>query len=526
MCSVDDVFESSLFLHIRLHLPLPDSLTVPFDDIAGMAEGKANDEEVQETCSVCLESFTEPKVLPCCHTFCLRCLETTVDTASGADDKTPRIPAEITCPQCRKTHAIPSNGVKGFLTDFVALHEMEVGGLKPFKSSAGTLRSLKRALPRDCGECRVEGALVSFCAKCRSYLCSECSSQAHKKYKAYDGHKVVLVDEIHYCSVHEVEIVSLFCNDDVCKKYICRDCALSEHRQHEYIPLHGKRQKISDSLALLMKEGKEKLDMFENNLQQIKNAETRADAYIKVLKNEVDTFLNALIQSIETQGQEIYTKVETECQNDLEQIRKDKAFHEATIPQMEAALKLAEKANRCTSESGNDVEVISTAQQSIGFLEELKKINWKVEAFATTVSCPAVFEKVKRLEEQAENIIRPQPMPKFKVQHRPWNCYAGESVSFQVLPEPLIDGRSQKQCFLHYDKEDVKSIKIKIKQQHSRQNDYSGFAHLRRARDGTYEVTLSPNTYGNYNISITYNGQNIEGSPFDLRVENKPARRQ
>ena len=36
--------------------------------------------EVKEknlTCSVCLELFSEPKVLPCCHTFCLKCLEKT-----------------------------------------------------------------------------------------------------------------------------------------------------------------------------------------------------------------------------------------------------------------------------------------------------------------------------------------------------------------------------------------------------------------------------------------------------------------
>ena len=499
-----------------------------------MAEGKANDQEVQETCSVCLEPFTEPKVLPCCHTFCLRCLERTADTASDADGKEPKKTAEISCPRCRKTHTIPSNGVKGFLNDFVALHEMEVSGLKPFTSSASTSRSLKRARPKDCGECRGKGELVSFCAKCGSYLCSECSSQAHKKYKPYDGHKVVLIDDldvatlqsskVHYCSVHEGEMVSLFCNDNACKKYICRDCALSEHRQHEYISLHDMRQKSFHSLALLMKEGKDKLAVFENNLQQIKSAEESADKYLEVLKTDVDTFFNALIQSIEMQRQEMHAKAERECQSDLKQIREDKAFHEATIPQIEAALRLAEKANRCT----NDVELISTAQLSIALLEELQKIDWKVEAFATTVSSPAIFEKDKHLAEQVGAIKRPQSMPKIQVQCPPPSCSVGRSVSFHVLPEPLIDGRSRKRCCLHYDRDNVKSVNVKITQK-TRKNrlfglddnydDYSHLAHVYRAQGGGYEINFSLNTAGEYMIYMTYNEQNIEGFPFHLNMK-------
>ena len=29
----------------------------------------------QLTCSVCLEQYTNPKVLPCHHSFCLKCIE-------------------------------------------------------------------------------------------------------------------------------------------------------------------------------------------------------------------------------------------------------------------------------------------------------------------------------------------------------------------------------------------------------------------------------------------------------------------
>ena len=44
--------------------PLPSSLSEfkqQFDD--------------QLTCSVCLEQYTNPKTLPCHHSFCLKCIE-------------------------------------------------------------------------------------------------------------------------------------------------------------------------------------------------------------------------------------------------------------------------------------------------------------------------------------------------------------------------------------------------------------------------------------------------------------------
>ena len=62
-------------------------------------------------CSVCLELFTDPKVLPCCHTFCLECLKKT-----ATREKTR---GQITCPKCRESHVIPEGGLSEFLTDFI-----------------------------------------------------------------------------------------------------------------------------------------------------------------------------------------------------------------------------------------------------------------------------------------------------------------------------------------------------------------------------------------------------------------------
>ena len=54
------------------------------------------------SCSVCMSTFTEPKQLPCLHSFCLHCLSK-LQRTSG-------LRAKIACPECREQFRIPGSG--------------------------------------------------------------------------------------------------------------------------------------------------------------------------------------------------------------------------------------------------------------------------------------------------------------------------------------------------------------------------------------------------------------------------------
>ncbi|XP_070546076.1 tripartite motif-containing protein 2-like [Ptychodera flava] len=51
-------------------------------------------------CTICLEQFKSPKILPCLHTFCEQCLVTLVEKIGS-----------LTCPECRKQYQLPVGGV-------------------------------------------------------------------------------------------------------------------------------------------------------------------------------------------------------------------------------------------------------------------------------------------------------------------------------------------------------------------------------------------------------------------------------
>ena len=62
-------------------------------------------EEVDDIiqCCICTEIYTNPKVLPCVHTFCHCCLETYAQGKNPGD--------EATCPLCRHEFTIPPGGM-------------------------------------------------------------------------------------------------------------------------------------------------------------------------------------------------------------------------------------------------------------------------------------------------------------------------------------------------------------------------------------------------------------------------------
>ena len=55
------------------------------------------------SCPICLDTFQDPRSLPCLHTFCLTCIEGVCESRSPRKD--------VPCPVCRKPVRIPSAGV-------------------------------------------------------------------------------------------------------------------------------------------------------------------------------------------------------------------------------------------------------------------------------------------------------------------------------------------------------------------------------------------------------------------------------
>ena len=75
-----------------------------------MAKSPTHDLKDMTECSICMDEFSDPRMLPCIHTFCFKCLERT-----GQDKQ----PGDImACPLCRKEFKLPEKGIGGIQKNF------------------------------------------------------------------------------------------------------------------------------------------------------------------------------------------------------------------------------------------------------------------------------------------------------------------------------------------------------------------------------------------------------------------------
>ena len=72
----------------------------------------------QLECAICLDSYTDPKLLHCFHVYCKKCLEPMVIQDQRG--------LSLRCPTCRQSTLLPAHGVSGLQPAFHVHHLFEI----------------------------------------------------------------------------------------------------------------------------------------------------------------------------------------------------------------------------------------------------------------------------------------------------------------------------------------------------------------------------------------------------------------
>lgn len=178
------------------------------------------------SCSVCSNIFTDPKQLPCLHSFCLRCL-TQWHRASYNSQGT------IKCPNCLALSRVPDSGdLKDLPTSFYLNGMIDVLTIK--ECDSGQVR---------CGNCDEKSSESSYCFQCCAFWCKDCLN-GHNIIRSHKDHRVLAVKEFQdkdyedvlkrpvFCTKqrHQKEELKYFCKD--CEAAVCQTCVTLEHPGH------------------------------------------------------------------------------------------------------------------------------------------------------------------------------------------------------------------------------------------------------------------------------------------------------
>ncbi|XP_071853943.1 uncharacterized protein [Apostichopus japonicus] len=197
-------------------------------------------------CSVCLDQFNEPKMLPCLHRYCSLCLKTVIQASNDGT---------IECPMCKQVCQVPKKGVDGFKTDFHMKSVLEFLNLQ---------KSANNGDLKECISCSKKNKVFAYCFKCGDFLCEQCY-KFHKDSRMLKDHQPHILKlanaeamnltleelsaftEDPRCHIHVKQQAQLCCS--TCRNVpVCVPCTYSKHKGHD---LHEVNELASHERILL-----------------------------------------------------------------------------------------------------------------------------------------------------------------------------------------------------------------------------------------------------------------------------------
>ncbi|KAL2102273.1 hypothetical protein ACEWY4_001441 [Coilia grayii] len=296
------------------------------DDIVIIVENEAESMPVQEEsekaqsthslmdcCPICKLNFhsREPKLLPCLHSFCKKCLPPPSRNflypsqmmASHHLQEDPSKPLNvIRCPVCHQEC-------------------MEVEVLENFfvKDSMEVPTSTVEKTSQLCMSCEDNTEATGYCVECVEFLCVTCI-EAHQRVKFTRDHTIRQKEEMSpegvglstqkpvFCDIHKQEPLKLFC--ETCDRLTCRDCQLLKHKDHNYQFLEDAYRNHREHLENMTRQLQEKRKAIEEVSNAISNGLHQVDENRKAVTTEIKKSICNLIMEINRKGKILVNQLE------------------------------------------------------------------------------------------------------------------------------------------------------------------------------------------------------------------------
>ncbi|XP_063405824.1 E3 ubiquitin-protein ligase Midline-1-like [Mytilus trossulus] len=336
------------------------------------------------TCSLCLETFRNPKYLPCLHTFCELCVNTYILSIVKEENS-----VGFKCPVCR--NLVPITESQGRPETWAK----QLPGNHFIVSMID--RSAKQKSEKLCDTCEqkhVSQKAVSFCTVCEESYCEPCEAN-HKLYKISRKHKIIPIQKIdeftasssNFCLVnceeHPDKNIEIFCKDH--SKPCCTVCATVHHSKCEEVVTVDKATsgiKQSTKARELMTKLVETSDKLGKGIMIHKDSMTTFDEGIEValtdIKSQKDKFIRRL------------NELELQLQNETHATKKKKNMKMCDEATMMSSLKSTvdnwKNIFKACTLQGSDLQILIKMEEISRRIPQIEKDISKVEREIRDVS--------------------------------------------------------------------------------------------------------------------------------------------
>ena len=322
--------------------------------------------EQQLTCAICLDIYTEPKTLPCLHSFCQQCLERLPVNTHGNK-------RFIACPTCRTSVQLPEEPTAA---EFPVAFQ-----LNNLKEAYSLMKKATEPQQVKCDACTVANA-NGYCKDCCKFLCMSCFD-LHKTFDAMSNHKLSNLVEVATsasqlipakqekamnCSKHNKSL-KIFC--ETCQELICRDCTVRIHRDHEYDTItdsyHKHRQVLETSLNPVNK----LIDRVAIALTDLNNRKSEIKEQGDMVKQEIHLTAEEMIEKIRQSERQLTREVEIAVDSKLQVLSGQMKSAEMSLSRLKDCKEFVEQ----SLEMGNHQQVLMSKKQMMEHMSHVTKEN-------------------------------------------------------------------------------------------------------------------------------------------------------
>ena len=437
------------------------------------------------TCSICLDTFTDPKTITCLHTFCFECIKKhALISQRNGKFRCPECQAEVHLPQANRFDKLPTSFHHNSLLSVLAIRQSGKGN------------------DISCGVCKKKSAEISYCFECAKFMCSDCVN-AHQLFSHFtEGHKVTPVKRFQpqdyealmrrqsFCSqqYHEREVTRFFCLK--CQICVCQICIATDHKAHDVEPLEkaadGEKANILTRTEVL----KTKTKVFGDTIREYEQTVLELETNLTNAKREVSKAAEQMIAKIREDERRIITALENTRASRADKLDSAKAQVQSLLKQINQAIEFAE--NLIQRSSSSDVmQSKNYLEQRFNHLENTPIQELPVNSFLKFY--PTNKEKNLTLG----YIATSEPVVGLTKDFQ-----AGVESEFEVHPQILG--------------EQVYEVKVLVEPALK-----TGSLTTCEKQDGDYTVKFTPRVPGTFNITIKVNGKEFAGSPYIVQVKQR-----
>ena len=426
-----------------------------------MAEEGLKRVEEQLNCSICLDTYSDPKILKCFHVFCRQCL-----VPLGVRDQQGQL--SLTCPTCRQDTPIPARGVAGLQSAFHINTLLEI-----LEDSAKKLENVQatpeRAAPTDLNP----------------------------------GNKAS------HCFVHEDKELELYC--ETCGELICLKCVTKsgKHHSHDYEELNVAFDKYKKEIMSSLEPMEKQVTIIKKALALIEQCRGEISDKRAALEDNIHVTFRRLREVLTLRETQLIGQLHKTTQGKLKGLAAMSDQIETTLAQLDSCLHFM----RESIKGGNESDVLMMKTNTVHQVKELTT-PFQEDSLKPNTEADMVFSALADLTAMCQSYgqVFTSGSPDLSKYHT-----ADKGLEVAVVgdkSEAILHAVSyeSKPC-----EKPIKSLECELVPEIT---GTRASCSVERRGQSQYEIRYQPTIKGGHQLHIKVEGQHVRGSPSSVAVKS------